>query len=58
MRQMLEREFIQQLILLQQDIEATPALHPQFATERNRWASRLSDLISRRLAALEIEGSD
>jgi hypothetical protein len=50
---MTERDFLSQLFLLRQDIEATPMLEPFSAQQRERWAARLGDLINRRNAAQE-----
>lgn len=48
-----ERTFLQQLFLLRQDIESCPMLDPHAATQRERWAARLGDLLNRRNAAIE-----
>ena len=51
---MTERELLQQLFLLRQDIEpeACPMLDAFAAQQRDRWAARLGDLLNRRMAAL------
>lgn len=46
---MTEREFLQQLFLLRQDIESTPMLDRFAAQQRDRWADRLKDLSNRRI---------
>ena len=48
---MTEKEFIQQLFLLRCDIEDCAMLSNHAATQRDRWASRLGDLLNRRNAA-------
>lgn len=50
---MTEKEFLQQLFLLRQDIEACPMLDAFAAQQRDRWASRLGDLLNRRNAAAD-----
>ena len=49
---MTERTLLQQLLLLRLDIESTPMLDRFAAEQRERWATRLADLLERRRASM------
>lgn len=52
---MTEREFLQQLFLLRQDIESCPMLDKHAAAMRERWVARLGSLLLQRNAAIPSE---
>ena len=55
---MTQREFLQQLFLLRQDIESTSMLDPFAVQQRERWAARLGDLMNRRMSAADLQTTD
>lgn len=55
---MTEKEFIAQVFLLKCDIEACPMVSAFAAEQRDRWASRLGDLLNRRSAARDFLAHD